>query len=100
MTIRYSGQLPSTGTVLWSLLAGNPNGKLVQLGYKTLDGEQIAYFYYPFGGRQVNMTAMPDTDTRSEIGMVLLQSGLSEIGPVWWWSSVLNVEGKDVDTCP
>jgi hypothetical protein len=100
VTIRYSGRLLSTGTVRWSLLAGNPKRTLVQLGYKTLDGEQIAYFCYPFGGRQVNMTTMPDTDTPAELGMVLPQAGLSELGLVWWWSSVLNVEGKDVDTCP
>ncbi len=54
-----------TGTVLWSLLATNPDGGAsVQLGYKTLDGQKIGYFYFPFAeGTQQNMDGFADTDT-------------------------------------
>ena len=41
-----------------------------------------------------------DTDTPGEIGMVLPQAGLDALGPVWWWSATVNVDGKDIDFCP
>ena len=100
ITMTYTGEVPATGTVLWSLLATNPDGDLVQLGYKTLDGQKIAYFYFPFSeGMQHNMDGFADTDTPGEIGMIMPQAALDELGPMWWWSSVVNVGGEDIDTC-
>lgn len=101
VTINYTGELPTNGTVLWSLLASNPSGELVQLGYKTLDGKKIGYFYFPFSeGQQHNMDGFADTDTPGEIGMVMPQAALDKLGPVWWWSAVVNVDGEDIDSCP
>lgn len=101
VTINYTGEIPATGTVLWSLLATNPSGETVQLGYKTLDGHKIGYFFFPFGeGRQHNMDGFADTDTPGEIGMVMPQAALDKLGPTWWWSAVVNVDGKDIDSCP
>ncbi|WP_236949365.1 DUF2510 domain-containing protein [Mycolicibacterium goodii] len=101
VTINSAGETPATGTVLWSMLATNPAGETVQLGYKTLDGQKIGYFYFPFGeGRQYDMDGFADTDTPGEIGMVLPQAGLDKLGPVWWWSVVVNVDGQDIDSCP
>lgn len=101
VTMTYTGDVPTTGTVLWSLLATNPDGASVQLGYKTLDGQKIGYFYFPFAeGTQHNMDGFADTDTPGEIGMVLPQAGLDALGPVWWWSATVNVDGKDIDFCP
>lgn len=101
VTMTYTGDVPTTGTMLWSLLATNPDGDSVQLGYKTLDGQKIGYFYFPFAeGTQHNMDGFADTDTSGEIGMVLPQAGLDTLGPVWWWSATVNVEGKDIDFCP
>ena len=101
VTMNYTGDVPATGTVLWSLLASNPDGELVQLGYKTLDGQKIGYFFFPFSeGKQHNMDGFADTDTPGEIGMIMPQAALDHLGPVWWWSSVVNVDGKDIDTCP
>jgi len=101
VTMTYTGDVPTTGTVLWSLLATNPAGASVQLGYKTLDGQKVGYFYFPFAeGTQHNMDGFADTDTPGEIGMVLPQAGLDALGPVWWWSAAVNVDGKDIDFCP
>ncbi|MGE2725165.1 hypothetical protein [Mycolicibacterium pulveris] len=101
VTINYTGEVPATGTVLWSMLATNPAGETVQLGYKTLDGQKIGYFYFPYSeGRQNNMDGFADTDTPGEIGMVLPQAGLDALGPVWWWSAIVNVDGQDIDSCP
>ncbi len=46
------------------------------------------------------MDGFADTDTPGEIGMVLPQAGLDVLGPVWWWSATVNVDGKDIDFCP
>lgn len=101
VTMTYTGEEPATGTVLWSLLATNPAGSTVQLGYKTLDGQKVGYFYFPFAeGAQHNMDGFADTDIPGEIGMILPQAGLDLLGPVWWWSAVVNVDGHDVDSCP
>lgn len=101
VTMNYTGELPATGTVLWSLMATNRAGETVQLGYKTLDGQKIGYFYFPFDeGQQHNMDGFADTDTPGEIGMVMPQAALDKLGPVWWWSAVVNVDGKDIDSCP
>lgn len=101
VTMTYTGEPPATGTVLWSLLATNPAGSTVQLGYKTLDGQKAGYFYFPFAeGAQHNMDGFADTDTPGEIGMILPQAGLDALGPVWWWSATVNVDGQDVDSCP
>jgi hypothetical protein len=101
VTMTYTGEPPATGTVLWSLLATNPAGATVQLGYKTLDGQKAGYFYFPFAEAvQHNMDGFADTDTPGEIGMILPQAGLDALGPVWWWSAAVNVDGQDVDFCP
>lgn len=101
VTMTYTGEPPATGTVLWSLLATSPAGSTVQLGYKTLDGQKAGYFYFPFAeGAQHNIDGFADTDTPGEIGMILPQAGLDALGPVWWWSATVNVDGQDVDSCP
>ncbi|WP_261779358.1 hypothetical protein [Rhodococcus erythropolis] len=101
VTMTYTGGPPATGTVLWSLLATNPAGSTVQLGYKTLDGQKAGYFYFLFAeGTQHNMDGFADTDTPGEIGMILPQAGLDALGPVWWWSAAVNVDGLDIDFCP
>lgn len=101
VTINYTGKIPATGTVLWSILASNPKGEMVQLGYKTLDGKKIAYFFFPWSeGQQHNMDGFADTDTPGEIGMVMPQAALDKLGPTWWWSVLVNVDGKDKDSCP
>lgn len=100
VTITYDGQLPETGSVLWSLLANNPKGEQVQLGWKTVDGQRSAYFWFPFSqGQQHNMDGFADTSTPGEITMVMPQAALDALGDTWWWSSVLNVDGEDISTC-
>jgi hypothetical protein len=45
----------------------NPAGNQVSFGYKILDGQQIAYFFFNFGdGKQRNIDGTPDTDTPGE----------------------------------
>lgn len=101
-TIRfaYTGEIPASGTVLWSLMATNPAGASVQVGYKTLDGQRIAYYYFPMSeGQQHNMFGLADDHTPGELGLFMPQSALDILGPTWWWSSTVNVNGDDIATC-
>lgn len=101
VTWTYSGQLPATGTVLFSLIAANESGSVVkQLGYKTLDGEQIAYFVAGMPGKQVNLSGFPDTGTPGEVSAVMPSDAVDSLGDNWHWSSAINIDGKDVDVCP
>lgn len=71
--------------MLWSLLASNPSGETVQLGYKTLDGQKIAQLFFPWSeGQQHNMDGFADTGTPGKVVMFMPQAGLDKLGPVWW----------------
>ncbi|MGV0768703.1 hypothetical protein [Mycobacterium syngnathidarum] len=100
MTIAYDGEVPKAGSVLWSVLANNPDGQMVQLGYKIVDGQRSAYSWFPFSeAQQHNMDGFPDMSTPGEIIMVMPSAALDVLGDTWWWSAVINVDGEDVSTC-
>lgn len=62
-----------------------PDGASVQLGYKTLDGQKIGYFYFPLRRRHpAQHGRLRRHRYPREIGMVLPQAGLDALGPVWW----------------
>ncbi|MFC9767623.1 hypothetical protein [Rhodococcus jostii] len=96
----YQGDLPATGTVLWSLSAANRGGSnAVQLGYKTLDGNQIAYFTFA-GAKQQNLSGAPDVSVPGQVTAVLPSAAVAALGGEWHWRAVVNVDGEDVDRCP
>jgi hypothetical protein len=96
----YTGTVPTTGSVLWSLTAANPEGKSVQAGWKTVDGQRSAYFYFPNSdGQQQDLDGLADENTPGELGIVMPQAALDILGPTWWWSSAVSVDGKDIATC-
>ncbi|KZS62559.1 hypothetical protein [Mycobacterium ostraviense] len=100
VTMAYSGQPPSDETVLWSLLASNASHKTVQLGYKTLNGEKIAHFWYVWGeGMQHNMSWLVNDRIPGKVVLYMPHQALVELGDQWSWSSVLNIDGMDVDSC-
>lgn len=101
VTWTYSGQLPTSGTVLFSLSGANQSGTVVkQLGYKTLDGDQIAYFVADQSGKQQNLSGLPDTSVPGQISAVLPSAPADALGQNWHWSSSISLGGKDVDSCP
>lgn len=101
VTWTYSGDLPAAGTVLFSLTGANQAGTVVkQLGYKTLDGQQIAYFVFDSSSKQLNLAGFPDTSVPGEISAVMPSAAVDALGQNWHWSSSLNVNGHDVDICP
>jgi hypothetical protein len=96
----YQGELPATGTVLWSLSAADRGGSnAVQLGYKTLDGNQIAYFTFS-GAKQQNLSGAPDVSVPGQVTAVLPSAAVAALGSEWHWRAVVNVDGEDVDRCP
>lgn len=103
VTITYAGAVPPTVPVLWSLLASNPNGDFVQLGYDELGGQTLEYFWFesPRNGQAMNhnMVGGADTSEAGTIRMVLPAAAVSLLGDVWWWSTAVNVDSEDVDTC-
>lgn len=103
VTITYTGDVPPTAPVLWSLLASNPDGDFVQLGYDELGGQTLEYFWFesPRDGQAMNhnMVGGADTSEAGTIRMVLPAAAVSLLGDVWWWSTAVNVDNEDVDTC-
>ena len=100
VTMTYSGDIPTIGTSLWSLLATNSAGETVQLGYKTLNGDKIAYFWFPWSdGEQHNIGWSVDTGTPGRLVMYMPHDALMRLGTLWSWSTVVNVDGTDIDTC-
>ncbi|EID77833.1 MULTISPECIES: hypothetical protein [Rhodococcus] len=96
----YQGDLPATGTVLWSLSAADRGGNnAVQLGYKTLDGNQIAYFTFA-GAKQQNLSGAPDVSVPGQVTAVLPSAAVAALGSEWHWKATVNVDGEDVDRCP
>lgn len=100
VTWNYSGQVPNTGTVLWSVSAvGIEGGDRVEFGYKTLDGAQIALYAF-FGGKQLNLQSPVDLTTPGSISAVMPSSAVDALGSQWQWQAHVNVDGEDVDACP
>lgn len=99
---RYTGEIPTSGSVLWSFTAADSQGSnAVQLGYKIVDGQQAGYFYFPLsGGKQTNLSGAPDTSVEGEISAVLPAAAITPLGSDWNWSAAVNVDGEDVDSCP
>ena len=96
----YQGELPATGTVLWSLSAADRGGSnAVQLGYKTLDGNQIAYFTFA-GAKQQNLSGAPDVSVPGQVAAVLPSAAVAALGSEWHWKATVNVDGEDVARCP
>lgn len=91
---------PSAGTVLWVINAASPSGnEALQLGFKFLDGKQIAHFIFDYGSAQQNLTG-----DVSLAGTALIAEfpydAVAELGETWSWSATTNVQGDDADECP
>jgi hypothetical protein len=101
VTWTYTGTLPKTGTVLFSLIAASADGQTTQqLGFKTMGGRQIAYFTADKFGWQQNVSGYPDVSTPGEVAAVMPSAAVASLGPEWHWYAVLNIDGKDLDRCP
>ncbi len=98
--------LPRTGTALLSVFITSGGDHLIrrQIGYKVLDGVQIACFVFDYDrGFQDNLVGAADEYSGGPIAERVrvvvparLMGGLSD----WGWRSVLNLDGVDVEHWP
>jgi hypothetical protein len=92
-TYVYSGTVPTTGSMLFSVLAGTK-----QYGYKQVDGKESAHFIFDFSAsRQENVedaaevgpTETSATFAADDVDLAKLTGGIATI----------NIEGTDIDGC-
>lgn len=101
VTMTYSGALPAKGHSAWTLLARNPAGEAVQLTVDVTDGAPSAFYWFSYvGGTTHPMAGPPDVSVPGRLVMLLPREALDALGPTWWWTSSLQVDGAPPDTCP
>ncbi|MDD1478675.1 hypothetical protein [Arthrobacter sp. H16F315] len=93
--------VPTTGTVLYSITAWSLDGKTgYQIGSKFQNGREIANFVFNLTtSKQENITngavaADKQVSTRYPL------SKLAGLGAAFAWSGTVTVDGADVDRCP
>ncbi|WP_306638052.1 hypothetical protein [Pseudarthrobacter siccitolerans] len=101
MTFTTAANVPTTGTVLYSVTAWSSEGKTgYQLGSKFQNGKEIANFVYNLTtNKQENITngavaADKTVSTRYPLAK------LAGLGDTFGWSGTVTVDGTDVDRCP
>jgi hypothetical protein len=101
MNFTTVADVPTTGTVLYSVTAWSTDGKTgYQLGVKFQDGTEIANFVFNLtAAQQENVTngaiaAEKQVSTRYPLSM------LEGLGDTFKWSATVTVDGADVDRCP
>ncbi|GAB4098487.1 hypothetical protein [Sinomonas halotolerans] len=101
MTFTTTANVPTTGTVLYSVTAWSPGGEIgYQIGAKFQNGREIANFVYNLTtSKQENITngavaADKQVSTRYPL------SKLAGLGDTFGWSGTLAVDGTEVDRCP
>lgn len=101
VTFTTAANVPTTGTVLYSVTAWSSDGKTgYQLGSKFQNGKEIANFVYNLTtNKQENITngavaADNTVTTRYPLAK------LAGLGDTFGWSGTVTVDGTDVDRCP
>lgn len=96
-----AANVPTTGTVLYSVTAWSPDGKTgYQIGSKFQNGKEIANFVYDLTtSKQENITNGAVAVDKS-ISTRYPLSKLTGLGDAFSWSGSVTVDGTDVDRCP
>lgn len=96
-----AADVPTTGTVLYSVTAWSADGKTgYQIGSKFQNGKEIANFVYNLTtNKQENITngavvADKTVSTRYPLAK------LAGLGDTFGWSGTVTMDGADVDRCP
>ena len=100
-TFNTVANLPTTGTVLYSVRAWSTAGsKEYQLGVKFKDGKEIANFVTDVGsGKQENITngaVAADKQVSARYPLAKLEG----LGDKFEWSAKVTVDGTEADRCP
>jgi hypothetical protein len=101
MTLTTAANVPTTGTVLYSVTAWSADGKTgYQIGSKFQNGREVANFVFNLTtNKQENITngavaADKLVSTRYPLAK------LAGLGDTFGWSGTVTADGVDVDRCP
>jgi hypothetical protein len=100
-TFNTVANVPTTGTVLYSVRAWSADGsKEYQLGAKFKDGKEIATFVVAVGsGQQENITTGAVAADKQVSGRYPLAK-LEGLGDKFEWSAKVTVDDTEADRCP
>lgn len=101
VTFNTVANVPTTGTILYSVTAWSPDGKTgYQFGTKFQNGREIANFVFNISkSKQENITnGAVAADKQVSARYPLAQ--LAGLGDKFGWSATVTVDGTDVDRCP
>jgi hypothetical protein len=101
MTFTTAANVPTTGTVLYSVTAWSPDGKTgYQMGAKFQNGKEVANFVFNLvTNKQENITNGA-TAIDAQVSTRYPLSKLAGLGNSFGWSGTVSVNGTDVDRCP
>jgi len=102
ITVRFrlAGQIPTTGTTLWSVKARPEGGADVQLGAR-LEGQTRSPFVYHFGDK-IQQDVPPEAMVvgTDSIEVAYPTAALGALHAPFDWRAESTVEVEDVDYCP
>ena len=99
-TFNTVANIPTTGTVLYSMRAWSADGsKEYRFGAKFQDGQEIANFVEDGSAQQENITnGAVAADKQVSLRYPLAK--LEGLGDKFEWSAKVTVDGTEVDRCP
>lgn len=92
-TYVHSGSVPTTGSLLFSVLAGTK-----QYGYKQVDGQESAHFIFDFSASQ-QVTVEDDAEVGPTETSVTFAADAVDVATLAGGTATINIEGTDVDEC-
>ncbi|GAA1340461.1 hypothetical protein GCM10009611_10460 [Arthrobacter roseus] len=101
VTYMLDGELPTAGTVLYSVTASSKDGNTAyQMGSKFQDGQEVANFVYDMGSATQKNITNGVTAVDGEVASRYALGDLEGLGDDFEWSASVTVDGTDVDRCP
>lgn len=100
ITYKVPEDLPSTGTVLYSVTAWNSDGDTgYQIGTKFQDDVEIANYIFSFDSSSQKNLDNGTVAVTGEVNARYPLNDLDGLGEEFTWSATITVDGTDVDRC-
>jgi hypothetical protein len=101
ITYEAPKDLPSTGTVLYSVTAWNSDGDTgYQIGTKFQGDVEIANYIFSFDSSSQKNLDNGTVAVDGEVNARYPLQDLQGLGEEFTWSAAITVDGTDVDRCP
>ena len=96
-----AANVPTTGTVLYSVTAWSAEGKTgYQIGSKFQNGREIANFVYNLTTNKQENISNGAVAADKTVSTRYPLSKVAGLGDTFGWSASVTVDGEDVDRCP